>query len=643
MIFEKDPAAFRALDTCSPSIESMIGKDWERLRWNPSSGQRAALIRLISSNVGRSAQDELFASLMETFVADCERTYTSDVPAVMMYCEIRHLGGKAAADRIFKRCNGKYSTDDILNALRMDDPGSNQVGASVFMSRHLKCIEFIGRYAVEENGEDGKDSGESNGGNNSIISGNGKGREGSGSGKDSDGNGSGKDSDGSGNSKSREGGKEDTMATALSRAKTLLRQPQGDVMTGYTPDGKQCFVDAGAWVKKPKMGDVIYFYSAAKGRVGHVGIVERVDAGRQLVYPVEGNTSSSEYAENGGCVARHCYSYAEMGGTNRVNGFGRPDFEGAGVTAEQFVKMAVSFLGYLEKRSNKDLDSKTANAGSNNYQRFQRDVGAGNGDQWCQYFVDAVALYACQGAVANQDAPPETTLNESVEWFGYISTDLLNVRKWAGTENDLCSFSPLSFLTKVGVCDELKAKNGDTWYYIRYKDKHGFVSGKYVGRRKPATPSVSAEQFLTAVKGVAEKARKNRWKYGDSRSNIPCADRKISCDRLVARAMYNLGYHDQRPGGETCGTLDVYLTAHGWQKVTKASQLKPGAVVAVRDRNRTGISHVFVVVSCYGGYCVKYDMGSDERIKAVQPFKAVKLVEWSGRKFVCGWNVPETL
>ena len=400
-------------------IESMIGKDWERMRWNPSSGQRAVLIRMISSAAGRSAQDELFASLMETFVADCERTYTSDVPAVMMYCEVRHLGGKAAADRIFRRCKGDYSLNAILAALKMDDPGSNQVGASVFMSRHLKCIEFIRKYAVEEKGgsskgsagsgnskgnESGRNSkgsagsGSSESGRNSKSSesgGNSKGSTGSGSSKSG---GSSKGSTGSGSSKGSESGKEDTMATALSRAKILLRQPKNDVMTGYTPDGKQCFVDAGAWVKKPKRGDVIYFYSTAKGRIGHVGIVERVDAGAKMVYTVEGNTSSSEYAENGGCVARHCYSYAQMGGKNRVNGFGRPDFAGAGVTADQFVKMAVSFLGYLEKKSNAELNSKTANAGSNNYQRFQRDIGAGNGDQWCQFFVDAVALYTCEGS-----------------------------------------------------------------------------------------------------------------------------------------------------------------------------------------------------------------------------------------------------
>ena len=318
----------------------------------------------------------------------------------------------------------------------------------------------------------------------------------------------------------------------MQRAKVLLRQPKDDVMTGYTPDGKQCFVDAGAWVKKPKRGDVIYFYSTAKGRVGHVGIVERVDTGSQLVYTVEGNTSSGEYAENGGCVARHCYSYAEMGGQNRVNGFGRPDFAGAGVTAEQFVKTAVSFLGYLEKRSNKDLDSKTANAGSNNYQRFQRDIGAGNGDQWCQFFVDAVALYTCEdsdgktghssgggsgkaggssgskaggsgkagsssgssgsggsgkagGSGSGQKSSSGSgtrVLNEDVVWTGRVTASSLNVRVWAGTENPVVSFSPLKKGTEIGVCDEMTDLDYEKWYYIEFEGRHGFVCGKYVKR-----------------------------------------------------------------------------------------------------------------------------------------------------------------
>ena len=159
--------------------------------------------------------------------------------------------------------------------------------------------------------------------------------------------------------------------------------------------------------------------------------------------------------------------------------------------------MAISYLGYLEKRSNADLDSKTANAGSNNYQRFQRDVGAGNGDQWCQYFVDAIALYCCQSSTTSSASSASSTatgkngesggrvLHEDPKWTGYIITDLMNIRTWAGKEYSTVSFSPLPFRTKLGICDELKASNGDKWYYILYKGKHGFVSAKYISKKKP--------------------------------------------------------------------------------------------------------------------------------------------------------------
>lgn len=601
MIFDRDKAAFRRTDTCSPSIESMLSRDWEALGWNPNSGQKNVLIKLISSDIGRTCQDELFAELMKKFVADCEATYTKDVKAVMMYCQIRHLGGIKAADRIFKRCKGNYSMDNIMEALKQDQydtSSSNQVGDKIFWSRHQKCCEFISKYSIPESGD-----------KKGVI----------------------------------------PTATALSRAKTLLRQPQGSVMTGYTPYGKSYFVSAGKFTNTPKKGYVIYFYSTTKGRVGHVGLVEKVDTANKIVYTIEGNTSSTEYAENGGCVARHAYYYTNQGGTNRVNGFGIPNFEGAGVTADQLIATAQSFLGYLEKRSNAYLDDKTANAGSNNFQRFQRDVGAGNGEQWCQYFVDAMALYTCQGTPYQPSV--ETKLYETPKWTGYVTADSLNVRKWAGTENDLCSFSPIPYQTAVGVCDEVKASNGNKWYYILYNGKHGFVSSNYISKTKPKDKSSdgtklteSQSKFLAANQKVCDTARLEKWSYGDSHALPPCADKTISCDRMPARALWDLGFTDQRTGGEVCTTLPTWLTAHGWKQVSKDA-IKPGAIVAVRYSNHSYIDHVFVVESYNPktGICNKYDCGSNERIRSKQPFKNVPLMEWSGRLFVAAWNVPDSL
>lgn len=65
-------------------------------------------------------------------------------------------------------------------------------------------------------------------------------------------------------------------------------------------------------------------------------------------------------------------------------------------TAEAFAARALYYLGYTEKTSNADLESFTANAGFNNYTKFEPEVNAGkNGSFWCQYFVDAVAFESC--------------------------------------------------------------------------------------------------------------------------------------------------------------------------------------------------------------------------------------------------------
>lgn len=52
------------------------------------------------------------------------------------------------------------------------------------------------------------------------------------------------------------------------------------------------------------------------------------------------------------------------------------------------LKIAEKEIGYLEKKSARDLDSKTGNAGSNNYTKYWRDVKASyQGQPWCGAFV----------------------------------------------------------------------------------------------------------------------------------------------------------------------------------------------------------------------------------------------------------------
>ena len=63
---------------------------------------------------------------------------------------------------------------------------------------------------------------------------------------------------------------------------------------------------------------------------------------------------------------------------------------------------------------------------------------------------------------------------------GKITAAYLNVRKWAGKEYPLCSFSPLARNELVDICDAMTATDGNNWYYICFNGKYGFVNSNYI-------------------------------------------------------------------------------------------------------------------------------------------------------------------
>lgn len=70
----------------------------------------------------------------------------------------------------------------------------------------------------------------------------------------------------------------------------------------------------------------------------------------------------------------------------------------ATVKADDIVNLAKSYVGYLEKANNSNLNIPTANAGSNNWTRFGRDYdtymsSSLNGQAWCAMFVSCMGIY----------------------------------------------------------------------------------------------------------------------------------------------------------------------------------------------------------------------------------------------------------
>ncbi len=70
---------------------------------------------------------------------------------------------------------------------------------------------------------------------------------------------------------------------------------------------------------------------------------------------------------------------------------------------DKLIDIAKAEVGYLEKRSNKDLDSKTANPGSENYTKYARDLYPSlQGQPWCDMFVDWCFVQAFGQVTARQ-------------------------------------------------------------------------------------------------------------------------------------------------------------------------------------------------------------------------------------------------
>lgn len=88
--------------------------------------------------------------------------------------------------------------------------------------------------------------------------------------------------------------------------------------------------------------------------------------------------------------------------------------------AKTVIAIACGEVGYLEKKTNKNLESKTANAGYNNFTKYAKELdgikgfynGSKNGYSWCAVFVDW-CMYKAFGEKAMKKLTHHTELGAS--------------------------------------------------------------------------------------------------------------------------------------------------------------------------------------------------------------------------------------
>lgn len=151
-------------------------------------------------------------------------------------------------------------------------------------------------------------------------------------------------------------------------------------------------------------------------------------------------------------------------------------------------------IGFVESVSGGQITCIEGNKGE---AVARRVISVGNGN------IRGYARPRYSGAgttPSNPVTPPASgdgSLSKNVAWYGVVNTGTLNVRTWAGTENSqLKSYPTLSQGTKVGVCETVKDKNGDPWYYIKITgnkgEKYGFVAAAYITKQSSSKMSIDA-------------------------------------------------------------------------------------------------------------------------------------------------------
>ena len=239
------------------------------------------------------------------------------------------------------------------------------------------------------------------------------------------------------------------------------------VFTNYTPTGSDAFKKRGRYIKRgkgtPKRGDVIYFYSTSKGRIGHVGIVYKVSG--KTVYTIEGNTSgASSLITNGGGVRKKSYSMS----SSYIDGYGSVDYaaigdavveglhrgdDGSAVRKMQEALLLWDAKCLPEYGADGDFGSETEKA----VKAYQKEAG-----------LSVTGIY---------DEATRAKLTSIGKAQRVEATGDVNVRSAPGTSSKV-----LGVLKKGETAlyqGERSAVDGRDWYLIEFDGKNGWVSSKY--------------------------------------------------------------------------------------------------------------------------------------------------------------------
>jgi hypothetical protein len=135
------PAVFAALDTAGIAYD-LDTKNWSTYKLSKSSAKAKCIVKIISSPEGIACQNQLIDEQMVQYLAEARSLGVTEIKAMMMCANLRHLGGLGAVKRVLNKTSGGYTLANIYAALQTDT--GNQVGT--YRSRNTKVYNWLKTY-----------------------------------------------------------------------------------------------------------------------------------------------------------------------------------------------------------------------------------------------------------------------------------------------------------------------------------------------------------------------------------------------------------------------------------------------------------------------------------------------------------------
>lgn len=252
--------------------------------------------------------------------------------------------------------------------------------------------------------------------------------------------------------------------------------------------------------------------------------------------------------------------------------------------ASSVIAVAQGEIGYKEKASNSQLDSKTANAGHNNYTKYARDFdekypkwynGKKNGFEWCDMFVDWCFLTAFgYEAALRLLCQPERSCGAGCTWSAkyykqkgqfHTSNPKAGDQIFFGTSIDNCTHTGLVEKVDSANVYTIEGNTSDQCarrtYALNSSKIVGYGRPKYdgAGTTTPVTPTKPSAGGQTSgadhkIGDIVQFNGKTHYVSSQAMNGVPCKPGKAKVTSIAKGAKHP--YHLVNQGGG--------CTVYGW-------------------------------------------------------------------------------